>query len=184
MYTSGDADNPNFGKDLSQTFDMGLKPVVIPMLDMKRLNHVKTFKDWYGYSQKLEKSLKLLLGRIKSLQNERADFTSKLMKVKSQNQNLYKLNEKLNNTIKKLNIRLKEASNLRQRFEMTMPSMGSNYVSFTMSDNHKTAKNKKNFSNSDMNDNVDGLNRSFCTSDIESQSNLAKEVNQYLQNSS
>lgn len=163
MYTSGDADNPGFGKDLSQTFDMGLKPVVIPVLDMKRLNHVKTFKDWYGYSQKLEKSLKLLLGRIKSLQNERADFTSKLMKIKSQNQNLYKLNEKLNNTIKKLNVRLKKASNLQQRFEMTMPSVGQNYVSFTMSDNHKTSKNRNKFSNSYMNDNGDALNHSFCT---------------------
>lgn len=60
LYATGDADDPSFLKDLSKTFDMGTKPVVIPVLDFKRLKHVKAFKDWHGYSQKLEKSQILL----------------------------------------------------------------------------------------------------------------------------
>ena len=184
MYATNDADDPNFIKDLSKTFDMGVKPVVIPVLDFKRLKQVKAFKDWHGYSQKLEKSVKLLRAKIHSLEDERTDFSHKYNKMRTQNQNLYNLNEKLNNTMKKLNERLREATNWRQRFEMTMPNMGPNYVSFTMMDMHKTINNQKSAVHNFNNDNLDALNHSFNASDNEHPTNYEKEIHQFSQNSS
>ena len=143
-YVTGDVDNPNLPDALSKTFDMGVKPVVIPVLDFKKLKQVKTYKDWYGYAQKLEKSVKMLRVKIKKLEDDNRNYATKYMKLKNQNMGLYSLNEKLNLTIKKLNQKLKEELNWKQRFEMTMPNMGPNYVSFTMMDMHKTINNQKN----------------------------------------
>ena len=65
MYATGDVDNPNLPDTLSKTFDLGAKPVVIPVLDLRKLKQVKAYKDWYGYVQKLEYSIKLLRLKIK-----------------------------------------------------------------------------------------------------------------------
>jgi hypothetical protein len=158
QYATGDVDDPNLPNMLSKTFDMGVKPVVIPVLDFNKLKQVKAYKDWYGYAQKLEKSVKLL--------------------------RTYLLNEKLNQTIKKLNEKVKESSTWKKRFENTMPNMGPNYVSFTMMDMHKTINNQKSSIMNLQGDQMDGLDHSFNNSDPENPTNLNKEINQFSQNSS
>ena len=163
---------------------MGIKPIVIPVLDFNKLKQVKAYKDWYGYAQKLEKSVKLLRNKIKKLEEDRLDFVNKYNKMKTQNQNLYLINEKLNHTIKKLNERAKESSNWKKRFEMTMPNMGPNYVSFTMMDMHKTINNQKNSIMNLKGDGLDELNHSFNNSDPDNPGNLDKEIHQFSQNMS
>ena len=125
-----------------------------------------------------------LENKIKDLEEDKIEFSKNYNKMRTQNQNLYRLNEKLNNTIKKLNERLKEASNWKQQFQMTMPNMGSNYVSFTMMDMHKTINNQKKSVNNFPQSTVDGLNHSFNNSDGEDPTNLDKEIHQFSQNSS
>ena len=85
LYATGDVDNPNLPDTLSKTFDLGNKPIVIPVLDLRKLKQVKAYKDWYGYVQKLEHSIKLLRDKIKKLEEERVDFNTKINKLKSQN---------------------------------------------------------------------------------------------------
>jgi DNA repair exonuclease SbcCD ATPase subunit len=185
QYTTGDGDNPNLPNTLSKTFDMGTKPVVIPVLDFRKLKQVKAYKDWYGYAQKLEQSVKLLRTKVKKLEDERISLTSKVTKMKTQNQSLYNLNQKLNETIKKLNEKVKENNYWKHRFEMTMPNMGPNYVSFTMMDMHKTINNQKNSVVNMHSSQYNGLDHSFNHSDPEDHpSNLDKEINQFSQNSS
>lgn len=165
QYAIGDVDDPNLPNMLCKTFDMGIKPIVIPILDFNKLKQVKAYKDWYGYAQKLEKSVKLLRTKIKKLEEDRMESVNKYTKMKTQNQNLYMLNQKLNQTIKKLNEKAKETSNWKKRFEMTMPNMGPNYVSFTMMDMHKTINNQKSSILNMQGDPMDGLNHSFNNSD-------------------
>lgn len=185
QYTTGDGDNPNLPNTLSKTFDMGIKPVVIPVLDFRKLKQVKAYKDWYGYAQKLEQSVKLLRNKVKKLEDERISLTSKVTKMKTQNQGLYNLNQKLNETIKKLNEKVKENNYWKHRFDMTMPNMGPNYVSFTMMDMHKTINNQKNSIVNMNSSQYNGLDHSFNNSEPEDQpSNLNKEINQFSQNSS
>lgn len=43
----------------------------IPALDLSTLKNVKDFKDWYGYSQKLENAIRLLREKNTALENER-----------------------------------------------------------------------------------------------------------------
>jgi hypothetical protein len=184
QYATGDVDDPNLPNMLSKTFDMGVKPVVIPVLDFNKLKQVKAYKDWYGYAQKLEKSVKLLRTKIKKLEVDRLESISKYTRMKTQNHNLYLLNEKLNQTIKKLNEKVKESSTWKKRFENTMPNMGPNYVSFTMMDMHKTINNQKSSIMNLQGDQMDGLDHSFNNSDPENPTNLNKEINQFSQNSS
>ena len=84
LYASGDVDNPHLTDNLWKTFDLGTKPVVIPVLDFRKLKQVKAYKDWYGYVQKLEHSVKLLRDKIKKLEEERVDFNTKINKLKAQ----------------------------------------------------------------------------------------------------
>jgi sugar-specific transcriptional regulator TrmB len=183
QYATGDADDPNLPDTICKTFDMGVKPVVVPVLDFNRLKQVKAYKDWYGYSQKLEKSVKILRTKIKKIEDEQIETNSKYNKVLNQNRSLYALNEKLNTSIKRLNEKLKIETKARNKFEMTMPNVGPNYVSFTMMDMHKTINNSKN-EILNMSGNYDGLNHSFNDSDRDGQTNLQKEINQFSQNNS
>lgn len=43
----------------------------VPSLDFTQLKQVKEYKDWYGYSQKLENAIKLLREKVDGLENER-----------------------------------------------------------------------------------------------------------------
>jgi hypothetical protein len=43
----------------------------VPTLDFSNLKTVKEYKDWYGYSQKLENAIALLREKIEGLENER-----------------------------------------------------------------------------------------------------------------
>jgi hypothetical protein len=182
QYPTGDAEDHCLNNSLSKTFDMGVKPIVIPVLDFNKLKQVKAYKDWYGYSQKLEKSIRILRIRIKCLEDEQIEMNGKYNKVLVQNRNLYALNEKLNNTIKKLNEKLKKAINWKNQFEMTMPNMGPNYVSFTMMDMHKTINNSKNEMIA-MHNKYNGLDHSFNDSDHDEAANFAQEIHQFSQNS-
>lgn len=174
-YATGDVDNPNLPDSLSKTFDMGVRPVVIPVLDFKKLKQVKHYKDWYGYAQKLEYSVKLLRDKIKKLEASQMEFSLKYTKLRSQNQRLFSTNQTLNQTIKKLKEKVNEHGKWRNKFEMTMPNMGPNYVSFTMMDMHKTINNQKNeIVNVHKEYNMDG---SF-NSDIDP-SSYEREINQF-----
>lgn len=42
----------------------------IPALDLSTLKNVKEFKDWYGYSQKLENAIRLLREKNEALEKE------------------------------------------------------------------------------------------------------------------
>ena len=109
--TQDENGHSNLPDALSKTFDMGMKPVVIPVLDLRRLKQVKTYKDWYGYSQKLEKSVKLLRSRIKKLEEERSDFNVKFNKLRTQNQKLYGMNQKFIDTVKIAELRKSRRQN-------------------------------------------------------------------------
>ena len=52
---------------------MKLAKLGIPSLDFSNLKNVKEYKDWYGYSQKLENAIRLMRERIASLEDQR-DF--------------------------------------------------------------------------------------------------------------
>ena len=41
----------------------------VPSLDLSSLKNVKEYKDWYGYSQKLENAIRLMREKIESLEN-------------------------------------------------------------------------------------------------------------------
>ena len=43
----------------------------VPSLDFTQLKQVKEYKDWYGYSQKLENAIRLLREKVDGLENER-----------------------------------------------------------------------------------------------------------------
>jgi hypothetical protein len=43
----------------------------VPSLDFTALKQVKEYKDWYGYSQKLENAIRLLKEKVDGLENER-----------------------------------------------------------------------------------------------------------------
>lgn len=57
---------------------------MIPVLDFRKLKHVKAYNDWYGYVQKLETSVKLLREKIKKLEDERFQINAKYNKLHSQ----------------------------------------------------------------------------------------------------
>lgn len=171
---------------------MGMKPIVIPVLDFRNLKQVKTYKDWFGYSQKLERSVKLLRSRIQTLETERAEYNSKFTKLRAQNQNLYQLNKKLSKTVKDLNDKVAELKNSRRpksyfwnnKFDMTMPHISGNFDSFTISEMEKTLNNKK-MSMMNMTQEMQG-NLENCYSEEEEapHQNIDKELNQFSQNSS
>ena len=41
----------------------------VPSLDFSNLKNVKEYKDWFGYSQKLENAIRLLREKVDSLEN-------------------------------------------------------------------------------------------------------------------
>jgi len=43
----------------------------VPALDFTALKQVQEYKDWYGYSQKLENAIRLLKEKVDGLENER-----------------------------------------------------------------------------------------------------------------
>lgn len=94
---------------------MGAKPIVIPVLDFRKLKQVKAYKDWFGYSQKLEKSVKMLRSRVQKFERERNEFDIKFNKLRSQNQNLYTLNQKLNKSVRSLNDKVCELKATRRQ---------------------------------------------------------------------
>ena len=50
---------------------MKIAKLGVPKLDFSNLKTVKEYKDWYGYSQKLENAIGLLREKIEGLENER-----------------------------------------------------------------------------------------------------------------
>jgi len=121
---------------MSKTFSLGSKissQKAVPKLDFSTLKHNKEFKDWYKYAIKLEKSIKTLRSKIKTIEIDMDDCRHKNIQLRKQNTNLYILNKKLvSNTklLKKKIIELKEKYNKRvkraQKFgvdalEMTIP---------------------------------------------------------------
>ena len=53
----------------------------IPALDLSTLKNVKDYKDWYGYSQKLENAIRLLREKNEALENERDMKDLHMMKL-------------------------------------------------------------------------------------------------------
>jgi hypothetical protein len=53
----------------------------VPGLDFSNLKHVKEYKDWYVYAKKLEDALSLLRKRIKDLEEENDELTTKADKA-------------------------------------------------------------------------------------------------------
>lgn len=49
-------------------------------MDFTQLKQVKEYKDWYGYSQKLEKAITLLKEKVDGLENERELYILRLEK--------------------------------------------------------------------------------------------------------
>lgn len=45
---------------------MKIAKLGIPQLDFTNLKNVKEYKDWYGYSQKLENAIRLMREKIES----------------------------------------------------------------------------------------------------------------------
>ena len=67
----------------------------VPSLDLSSLKNVKEYKDWYGYSQKLENAIRLMREKIESLENYKEmtelQFTQlqkEIESLKSQNKSL------------------------------------------------------------------------------------------------
>lgn len=56
----------------------------IPALDLSTLKNVKDFKDWYGYSQKLENAIRLLREKAEALENEKDMKDLHIMKLDKQ----------------------------------------------------------------------------------------------------
>ena len=60
----------------------------MPSLDFTQLKQVKEYKDWYGYSQKLEKAITLLKEKVDGLENERELYILRLEKSQNLSQKL------------------------------------------------------------------------------------------------
>lgn len=60
----------------------------IPQLDLSTLKNVKDFKDWYGYSQKLENAIRLLREKAEALQNDKDMKELHIMKLDKQVESL------------------------------------------------------------------------------------------------
>ena len=60
----------------------------IPSLDLSTLKNVKEFKDWYGYSQKLENAIRLLREKNDALEKEIDMKDLHIMNVEKENENL------------------------------------------------------------------------------------------------
>ena len=56
----------------------------IPSLDLSTLKNVQDFKDWYGYSQKLENAIRLLREKNEALENDSELKTLHLNKMEKQ----------------------------------------------------------------------------------------------------
>ena len=56
----------------------------IPSLDLSNLKNVKDYKDWYGYSQKLENAIRLLREKTEALENDRDIRDLHVMKLEKQ----------------------------------------------------------------------------------------------------
>ena len=61
-----------------------IKQLGIPSLDLSTLKNVKDFKDWYGYSQKLENAIRLLREKNVALEAERDMKDLHIMKMEKQ----------------------------------------------------------------------------------------------------
>lgn len=59
----------------------------IPSLDLSTLKNVKEFKDWYGYSQKLENAIRLLREKNDALEKEIDMKDLHIMKIEKTNEN-------------------------------------------------------------------------------------------------
>ena len=60
----------------------------IPALDLSTLKNVKDFKDWYGYSQKLEDAIRLLREKNEVLDQEIHARDLEIKKLQNQNDSL------------------------------------------------------------------------------------------------
>jgi len=49
----------------------------VPKLNLQSIKHVKEYRDWYQYALKLEDSVKFLRQRIKQLEHDNSDITTK-----------------------------------------------------------------------------------------------------------
>lgn len=56
----------------------------VPSLDLSTLKNVKEFKDWYGYSQKLENAIRLLREKNEALEKENDMKELHIMKLDQQ----------------------------------------------------------------------------------------------------
>jgi hypothetical protein len=62
---------------------------MIPSLDLSGTKRNTDYKDWYGYSQKLEKSVRILQGKNEQLMKDLNMQNNKLADLKEKNKNLY-----------------------------------------------------------------------------------------------
>lgn len=60
----------------------------IPALDLSTLKNVKDYKDWYGYSQKLEDAIRLLREKTEVMEKEIDMRDLHIMKLEKQNESL------------------------------------------------------------------------------------------------
>ena len=60
----------------------------VPSLDLSGLKNVKEYKDWYGYSQKLENCIRLLREKVDALEKEKDMQHLQLLKQETQIENL------------------------------------------------------------------------------------------------
>ena len=60
----------------------------IPALDLSTLKNVKEFKDWYGYSQKLENAIRLLREKTEAQEKEGDMKDLHMMKLEKQIESL------------------------------------------------------------------------------------------------
>ena len=60
----------------------------IPALDLSTLKNVKDYKDWYGYSQKLENAIRLLREKNEALEKESDMKQLHMMKLEKEVENL------------------------------------------------------------------------------------------------
>ena len=56
----------------------------IPAIDLSTLKNVKDFKDWYGYSQKLENAIRLLREKTEALEKDGDMKELQIMKLEKQ----------------------------------------------------------------------------------------------------
>ena len=99
----------------------------IPSLDLSNLKNVKDYKDWYGYSQKLENAIRLLREKTEALENDRDIRDLHVMKLEKEIETLQNqvknyahefkiLNEKYQETMQK-NFKSNRNSNLEPMFK-------------------------------------------------------------------